>query len=181
MSIIKGRGILNYHWRFRRFSHFFHSRVGKKLAGLLFFRIGKIVQLGESRTYFGFKIPAGHLTHRKPTGKFIGRNGFIPLANLKGDVKCFANWEFAVVKNGSCRCGFFTFAFCAPSGKGRFTRTIIVISAFPAHKFLSPLNGCNEFQALLIILKQYGEFLLSQIVCKEIFHLTKIVIIKRFK
>jgi hypothetical protein len=85
------------------------------------------------------------------------------------------------VKDGSGGGRFLAFTFGTSPRKGRFPGTEIGISAFSAFKTLSPFQGCDKLHAFLVALKKHSELLFGKIICKEIFHATKIVIIKRFK
>ncbi len=116
----------------------------------MFLVLGQRVHFLESLLYLCLEIPAGHLPQRETARKFIGRNIFLSLAHIIGNVECLVNREFAVVEDCTGGGRFFSLALRTSPRKGCFTRTVVRISALPADKTITPFHLSKEFKALLI-------------------------------
>ena len=120
------------------FSHFRHFLVSKKLSYILFLVIGEMGQRIKGRAYLWFKIPAGHLSERKSSGKLVGWDGFISFAYLESYVKGFDDRKLTIVENGPGCSRFFTFALGAPSWKRGLASAEVGVATFPAFESIPP-------------------------------------------
>jgi hypothetical protein len=120
--------------------------------------------------YFGFKIPAGHLTKRKAPRKFVGGNIHFSFADAVSNIKCFTDREFYTVENGTIRCRFLGFAFGASARKGFLPLTRVGISTFLTHKTIDPFDPCQKFEAFLITLEHFLKLLRTKVLAENRVH-----------